>query len=75
MTPASVEIELTADSAAHPIQPDYGYVAHVRRDQVPGIHEMRVEGEVRDLGVVKNLRNHPYLDAHLPPGSPSAGLT
>jgi quercetin dioxygenase-like cupin family protein len=48
------------------MQPRFDFVARIHRHDVPGIREMHVEGKIRDLGAVKNFRNHPYLKHHLP---------
>ncbi len=63
-----IEIQPTHSTPNAIRKPVNDFVARIKRSEIPGIHEMNVEGALRDLGVVKNFRNHGYLEGHLPAG-------
>jgi len=39
----------------------------IARDDIPSLSEMEVDGEVRNLGIVKHFKSHPPLSKLLPP--------
>ncbi len=46
--------------------PEFEHIARIRREEIPGIHDMKVDGEVRELGIVQSFRGNAYLKHHLP---------